>query len=82
MCISLPFFSQETLFYNPDSFPLAYRIKVAFKLRNMEKTWGKNGGTKHVTMECSSSTFTAQTDTLFNTVKGEMVTTLTQLKGQ
>ena len=29
--------SQETLFYNPDSSPLAYRIKVAFKLRNMAK---------------------------------------------
>ena len=27
----------------------------------MEKTWGKNGGTKNVTIDCSSSTFTAQT---------------------
>ena len=35
------FLSQETLLYNPDSFHLAYRIKLAFKLRNMEKTWGK-----------------------------------------
>ena len=41
MFISLPFLSQETLFYNPDSFPLAYRIKVAFKLRNMAKLGGK-----------------------------------------
>ena len=32
--------SQETLFYNPDSSPLAYRIKVAFKLRNMAKLGG------------------------------------------
>ena len=45
----------------------------------MEKTWGKNGGTKNVTIDCSSSTFTAQTDTLFKTPKGEMVTTLNQL---
>ena len=39
--ISLPFLSQETLFDNSDSFHLAYRIKLAFKVRNMEKTWGK-----------------------------------------
>ena len=32
----------------------------------MEKTWGKNGGTKSVTMDCSSSTFTAQIDTVQN----------------
>ena len=36
----------------------------------MEKTWGKNGGTKNVTIDCSSSTFTAQTDTLFKTLHG------------
>ena len=30
----------------------------------MEKTWGENGDTKNVTIDCSSSTFTAQTDTL------------------
>ena len=37
-------------------------IQLAFKLRNMEKTWWKkNGGTKNVTIDCSSSTFTAQT---------------------
>ena len=41
MFISLPFLSQETLFYNSDSFHLAYRIKLAFKLTNMEKTWEK-----------------------------------------
>ena len=23
----------------------------------MEKTWGKNGGTKNVTIDCTSSTF-------------------------
>ena len=74
-----PFLSQETLFYNPDLFHLAYIIQLAFKLRNMEKTWGKNGGTKNVTTDCSSSTFTAQTDTLFKTLTGEnMVTTLSQ----
>ena len=44
----------------------------------MEKTWGKNGGTKNVTIDCSSSTFTAQTDTLFKTLKGKMATTLNQ----
>ena len=78
MFISLPFLSQETLSYS-DSFHAAYRIKLAFKLRNMEKTWGKNDGTcKNVTIDCSSSTFTAQTDTLFKTLKGEMVTTLNQ----
>ena len=69
-----PFLCQETWFYNPDALQLAYRIKLAFKLRKMEK----NGGTKNVTTDCSSSTFTAQTDTLFKTLKGEMVTTLTQ----
>ena len=36
----------------------------------------KNVGTKNVTIDCSSSTFTAQTDTLFKTLKGEMVTNL------
>ena len=36
-----PFLSQETLFYNSDSFHLAYRIKLAFKLRNLEKNLGK-----------------------------------------
>ena len=45
----------------------------------MEKTWGKNGGTKNVTIDCSSSTFTAQTDTLFKRLKGEMDTILNQL---
>ena len=44
----------------------------------MEKTWGENGGAKNVTIEYSSSTFTAQTDTLFKTLNGEMVTTLNQ----
>ena len=44
----------------------------------MEKTWGKNGSTKNVTIDCSPSTFTAQIDTLFKTLKGEMVTTLHQ----
>ena len=57
--ISLSFLSQETLFYNSDLFHLAYRIKLAFKFRNMENTLGKNGGTKNVTIDCSSSTFTA-----------------------
>ena len=42
--------SQETLFYNPDSSPLAYRIKVAFKLRNMAKLWG---GEMVVTIACT-----------------------------
>ena len=28
----------------------------------MEKTWVKNGGTKNVTIDYSSSTLTAQTD--------------------
>ena len=36
----------------------------------------KNGGTKNVTIDCSSSIFISQTDTLFKTLKGEMVTTL------
>ena len=53
-------------------------IQRAFKLRNMEKTWGENDGTKNVTIDCSLSTFTAQKDTLFKTQKGEMVTTLNQ----
>ena len=44
----------------------------------MEKLGEKIGGTKNVTTDCSSSTFTAQTDTLFKTLKGEMVTTLNQ----
>ena len=35
---------------------------------------------KNVTIDSSSSTFTAQTDTLLKTLKGEMVTTLNQLK--
>ena len=78
MFISLPFLSQETLFFNSDSFHLAYRIKLAFKLRKMEKLGEKIGGTKNVTIDCSSSTSTAQTDTLFKTLKGEMVTTLNQ----
>ena len=43
--------SQETLFYNPDSSPLAYRIKVAFKLRNMAKLGG--GGEMVVTIACT-----------------------------
>ena len=52
------------------------------QLLNLE-TWRKRGeknvGTKNVTLDCSSSTFTAQTDTLFKTLKGEnMVTTLNQ----
>ena len=43
----------------------------------MEKKLGeKNGGTENVTIDCSSSTFTAQTDILFKALKGEMVTTL------
>ena len=45
----------------------------------MEVTWGKNGGNKNETIDCSSSTFTAQTDDLFESLKGEMVTTLNQL---
>ena len=45
----------------------------------MEKLGEKIGGTKNVTTDCSSSTFTAQTDTLFKTLTGEnMVTTLSQ----
>ena len=36
----------------------------------------KNAGTKNVTIDFSSSTFTAQTDILFKSLKGEMVTTL------
>ena len=36
----------------------------------------KNAFTKNVTIDCYSSTFTAQTDILFKTLKGEMVTTL------
>ena len=42
----------------------------------MEETWGKNGGNKNETIDCSSSTFTAQTDNLFEILKGEMVTNL------
>ena len=56
-------------------------MKVAFKLKNMAKLWGGggNGGTNRLySTDCSSSTFTTQTDTLFKTVKGEMVTTLNQ----
>ena len=34
-------FKPRDLIYNPDSFPLAYRIKVAFKLRNMAKLGGE-----------------------------------------
>ena len=41
-------FKPRDLIYNPDSFPLAYRIKVAFKLRNMAKLGGKNGGTNRL----------------------------------
>ena len=70
-----PFLSEETLFYNPDLFHLAYIIQLAFKLRNMENTWRQKWWyKKNVTIDCSSSTFTAQTDTLFKTLKGEMVT--------
>ena len=36
----------------------------------------KNGGTKNVTIDCSSQPFTAQTDTVSKTLKGEMITTL------
>ena len=74
-----PFLSRETLFYNPYLLHLAYIIKLAFKLRNMEKLGekiAKNGSTKNVTIDCSSSIFISQTDTLFKTLKGEMVTTL------
>jgi len=78
LCISVRFLSQDTLFYIPESFPLAYRIKLAFKLINMAKTWGGNGDTRNVAIDCSSSTFTAQTDTLFKTLKDEVVTTLNQ----
>ena len=44
----------------------------------MKKLGEKNGGTKNVTIDCSSPTFTAQTDTLFKILKGERVTTLNQ----
>ena len=55
-------------------------LEIVFELRNMEKTWGKkNSGNKNETIDCSSSTFTAQTDYLFESLKGEMVTTLNQL---
>ena len=69
-------FKPRDLIYNPDSFPLAYRIKVAFKLRNM----GKLGGEMVVPIDCllqtAATSLTTQTDTLFKTLKGEMVTTL------
>ena len=72
-------FKPRDLIYNPDSFPLAYRINVAFKLINMAKL----GGEMVVPIDCtlltaSSSTFTTQPDTLFKTLKGKMVTTLNQ----
>ena len=35
---------------------------------------------KNVTIDYSSSTFKAQTDSLFKTLNGEMVTTLNQLR--
>ena len=54
-------------------------LEIVFELRNMEKTWGKNSGNKNETIDCSSSTFTAQTDNLLESLKGEMVTTLNQL---
>ena len=76
MFISLPFLIQETLFYIPDSFHLACRIKLAFNLETWKKLGEKNGGTENVTIDCSSSTVTAQTDILFKALKGEMVTTL------
>ena len=41
--------------------------------KNLKK---KNDCTKNVTIDRYSSTFTAQTDILFKTLKGEMVTTL------
>ena len=45
----------------------------------MEKYLGKKMVVpKNVTIDCSSSTFTDQTDTLFKTLKGEMVTILNQ----
>ena len=44
----------------------------------MENPWGKNDGTKNVTLDSSLSTFTAQTDSLFKTLKGEKVATLNQ----
>ena len=47
--MSLPFLSQETLFYNPDSFPL--------KLRNMAKlcvcVGGGGGGGAVVPIDCT-----------------------------
>ena len=43
-----------------------------------KKLGGRSGGTKNVTIDCSSSTFTAQTETLFKTLKGQIVATLHQ----
>ena len=40
-------------------------------LETWKKLGGKNVGTENVTIDCSSSTFVAQTDTLFKTLKGE-----------
>ena len=65
------------LFYNPDSFPLADRIKVAFKLRNMAKLGG-NGGTNRL---YSIDRFFFNLDNPNRHLvqeKGEMVTTLNQ----
>ena len=45
-----PFLNQEALFYSPDSFLLAYRIKVAFKLRNIAKL---GGGETVVPVDCT-----------------------------
>ena len=64
--------------YDQNSFHWAYGIKLAFKLRNVEKRGEKNVGTKNVTLDYSSSTFTAQTDSLFKTLKGENMLTAQQ----
>ena len=59
--------SQETVFHNPDSFHLAYRLKSAFKLRNMERKCGKKCSYQkcnYANVDCSLSSFTAQANTL------------------
>ena len=58
------------------SFQYPFLAKRPFFLKSKLKNKKKIVGTKNITVDCSSSIFTAQTDALFKTLKGKMVTTL------
>ena len=72
-------FKLRDLFYNPYTFFIWHiELSSLLNLETWKKLEKKNVGTKNVTVDCSSSTFTAQTDILFKSLKGEMGTTLNQ----